>query len=214
MDRVRPLPPESEDQAREHLRRAKAPPDPPGASRPAGPATPYSRAEVERLLAQADAWPHPARRRALLAPLAVGLGTGVSAGEYGLLRGTDVTIEPGGAVLLTVRGPRVRTVPALIEHEDLLAKGAATACPGPLVDRRGTGGTARTPRKALPAVGTPALLARRCRATWLRTQVASGTRLDTLAEAAGLISRSSIVEAARHLDPPSVEERRRLLRGS
>lgn len=91
------------------------------------------------------------------------------------------------------------------------------ASPGP------GGSSTRTPPAAVdrlafvltgppPAPGVPKATARRCRATWIRAQLTSGTRLDTLLRAAGLNSQSRLDEWTPYLPSLIDLERRALLR--
>ena len=57
------------------------------------------------------------------------------------------------------------------------------------------------------------LTAERCRTTWLRAHLASGTRLDTLTLAAGLNGAGSLAPLAAGLNPPNDNELRTFLRG-
>ncbi|MBC7677663.1 MAG: hypothetical protein H7233_01535 [Pseudorhodobacter sp.] len=202
--RVPQLRPEPPADAAAALRDARHPPDP---TKPlTGCSLAYTRTEITGLLAWASSHPDPVLRDRLLSTLALGLGLGLRPGEHPHARDTAVTRDPEtGAVTLTLNsGPSPRTVPCLREHESLLHHLAATgtlhrAAAAPAIP------------VGSPPDGLPRLTAKRCRATWTRAQLASGTRLDTLIRAAGLTGPSSLHLEAQALDPPDEQTRNRLL---
>lgn len=211
--RVPQLAPEPDSQATTRLRTAAHPPEP-HQPLPRLPAA-YTRNEIDALLAWAAAQPNTQTRDYLLAILAVGLGTGLRAAEHPTTLGTDVTTDPSsGALLLTVHGTAPRTIPCLREHEDLLRAAAHRAGDRPIVQWTPAAGyERRAQRAALPDGRLLPLTAERCRTTWLRAHLASGTRLDTLSRAAGLVTAGTLAALAAGLDPPNDTERRTLLRG-
>jgi len=82
---------------------------------------PYSAAEIAGYLALADAQPTAARRMRAAGLVCLGAGAGLIRGDLREVRGADVACRSGG-VVVTVRGARPRTVPALARyHARLLA---------------------------------------------------------------------------------------------
>ena len=181
---------------------------------------PYGRADLDRLLAAGRALPDLADRQPFLAALALCVGTGVTAREATTVTGDRIRRDPTtGTVLVDVPGPRgTRTVPCLAEHEDLLLDAARHAGPAWVVAPGHADPNVEDLRRAVlvavPASQAPTLTARRCRATWLRAQLSSGTRADTFLRAAGLTSPSKVSSWVELLDPPLPGPARALLRGT
>jgi len=87
---------------------------------------PYNAAEISGYLALADAQPTRERRMRAAGLVCLGAGAGLIRGDLRDARGTDVARRSGG-VVVTVRGARARTVPALDRyHARLLAVAAFT----------------------------------------------------------------------------------------
>jgi hypothetical protein len=89
---------------------------------------PYSPAEISGFLALADAQPAAERRMRAAGLVCLGAGAGLIRAGLRDVRGSDVTCRPGGMVV-TVRGARPRTVPALSRYHARLL--AAARAPGP-----------------------------------------------------------------------------------
>jgi integrase len=176
--------------------------------------TPYSAAEIDGFLALADAQPVMERRMRAAGLVCLGAGAGLIRGDLRDARGSDVIARSGG-VLVTVRGPRARTVPVLDRyHAPLLAAaafaGAGLICGGadpgrrnitnPLVAALGGGG------------GLPRLDTSRLRATWLR-DCAEQLGLATFMHAAGISCSQRLGDLVAGLEPAGEEQAVRLLGG-
>lgn len=120
--------------------------------------------------------------------------------------------------MIVTAGPpdRTREIACMAEHEDDLLDAARRAGPRWLIDPTEAHPTPDRLRLALagppPAPGVPRLLTGRCRATWIRAHLASGTRLDTLLAAVDLTSPSNLGDWIGWLPPLEAPERRALLR--
>jgi len=125
---------------------------------------PYTAAEISGYLALADAQPTRGRRVRAAGLVCLGAGAGLIRSDLRDVRGTDVACRSGG-VVVTVRGARPRTVPALGRyHAPLLAAarsaGTALICGGADPGRRNLtnplvraldGGTGTAPAGHVPA---------------------------------------------------------------
>jgi len=198
------------------LRRAAAHLRPDQAPQPPDETFPYTAKQTRALLAHAHGQPDPRLRHAMLAALALalGLGAGLRAPELTRLNGTDVTRDPTAGTVL-VRLPD-RTVPVLAAQEELAHLLATEAGTRPVADPTGPPGdrhqTTLLIRAAHPPSGTPALSTPRCRATWIHTHLAHGTRLDAFLAAADLKARN-VDSALSRVPPVDAVTSRRLLRG-
>ena len=175
---------------------------------------PYSAAEISGYLALADAQPTRERRMRAAGLVCLGAGAGLIRSDLRDARGSDVACRSGG-VVITVRGPRPRTVPVLSRyHARLLAAarfaGTALICGGIDPGRRNLtnplvvaldGGT-----------GLPRLDTSRLRATWL-AEVAELLGLATFMHAAGIICSQRLGDLAAGLEPAGEAEAVRLLGG-
>ena len=179
------------DRVSEAHRGAAAPPRPPGDAKRAY-AKPYDSDDVDRLLRWGGAQRSNLKRHALLAILGCGLGAGLSRADLKTVTGNDVISDPEGTVTVRVGGKAPRRVTVLRRYESLLLDLACQAgddwlvAPGLLPDRE-------DPlrwhwEQAAQDSRTPDLTLRRARITWQCTHLALGTRLDILANAAGLAS--------------------------
>lgn len=183
-------------------------------------ARPYARDELDAL----DEWARHAvdlcQRQAAVNGLALAPGTGLPVRDLLAVTGDRVLRDPTtGAVLVTAgTGPTARTVVCMAEHEDAVLAAARAAGPRWIVDADQAAPAVDRLAFVLagppPAPGVPKATARRCRATWIRAQLASGTRLDTVLRAAGVSSQSCLDEWTRYLPPLTGTERRALLRGA
>jgi hypothetical protein len=127
---------------------------------------PYDLAQIEGYLALADAQPTSGRRMRAAGLVCLGTGAGLIRGD---LRGSDVACRSGG-VMITVRGPRPRTVPALARYHPRLLAAAQSAGNGLICG--GTDPGRRNITNPLIAAldggtGLPRLDTSRLRATWL-----------------------------------------------
>jgi integrase len=175
---------------------------------------PYSRAEVAGFLALADAQPTRERRMRAAGLVCLGAGAGLIRGDLRDVRGSDVACRSGG-VLVQVRGPRARAVPALDRyHARLLAAarfaGSGLICGGFDPGRRNL---ANPVVRALDGGGgLPRLDTSRLRATWL-AECADQLGLATFMRAAGISCSQRLGDLVAGLEPAGEEEAVRLLRG-
>lgn len=179
---------------------------------------PYSRAEIDALRGWAEAKSGDSACDVLASALALALGTGLPSRDIIRATGADVRRDPATGAVTVIAGPpgNTREIPCLAEHEDDLLAAARVAGRRWLVDPEQTEPTTERLRLALdgppPVPGVPRLLASRCRATWIRAQLASGTRLDTVLAAAGLSTPSGLQRWTGYLPAPAAPECRALLR--
>ena len=148
---------------------------------------PYTAAEISGYLALADAQPTRGRRVRAAGLVCLGAGAGLIRSDLRDVRGTDVACRSGG-VVVTVRGARPRTVPALGRyHAPLLAAarsaGTALICGGADPGRRNL--TNPLVRALDGGTGLPRLDTSRLRATWL-ADCADLPGLATFMHAAGI----------------------------
>ena len=175
---------------------------------------PYSAAEISGYLALAGAQPTRERRMRAAGLVCLGAGAGLIRSDLRDARGSDVACRSGG-VVITVRGPRPRTVPVLSRyHARLLAAarfaGTALICGGIDPGRRNLtnplvvaldGGT-----------GLPRLDTSRLRATWL-ADCAELLGLATFMHAAGITCSQRLGDLLAGLEPGGEAEAVRLLGG-
>lgn len=148
---------------------------------------PYSEAEIDGYLRLAAAQSTEARRMRASALICLGAGAGIVAGELRHVRGHDVLWRSGG-VIVTVSGPRARSVPVLERFHEPLSAAACFAGDGLIC-----GGSDPARRnltdslcRALSTDGSlPRLQSGRLRSTWL---VACAERIGLRAfmQAAGI----------------------------
>lgn len=150
-------------------------------------ALPYTRAEVELLVADAEHQPSPARRRGAQTLLALGLGAGLDGRWVGRVEADDV-IRRDGVVEVSVGPPAARSVVVRAEWEDRVLELARTAGSQYLIGGRSVAKNRVTDiakRLACPT-NHPRLSSPRLRSTWLLGHLTAGTRLPELCRAAGL----------------------------
>jgi hypothetical protein len=163
---------------------------------------PYSPAQIEGYLALADAQPARERRMRAAGLVCPGAGAGLIRGDLRDMRGTDVACRSGG-VVVTVRGARPRTVPALARyHAPLLAAarsaGNALICGGADPGRRNLTNPLITALDG--GGGLPRLDTSRLRATWLR-DCADLLGLATFMTAAGISCSQRLGDLVAGLEP-------------
>src|SRR2546430_1554060 len=148
---------------------------------------PYSPAEISGYLALADAQSTLGRRMRAAGLVCLGAGAGLIRGDLRDARGSDVARRSGG-VLVTVRGARARTVPALDRYHARLLAAAAFAGTG-LVCGGADPGRRNITNPLITALdggtGLPRLDTSRLRATWL-AGCAGQPGLATFMPAAGI----------------------------
>jgi hypothetical protein len=163
---------------------------------------PYSPAQVGGFLALADAQAATGRRMRAAGLVCLGAGAGLIRGDLREVRGTDVIARSGG-VVVTVRGARPRTVPALARYHARLLAAARFAGTGLIC-----GGTDPGRRNLTSPLiialdgggGLPRLDASRLRATWL-AEVAELPGLATFMRAAGISCSQRLGDLAAGLEP-------------
>jgi integrase len=193
----------------------------------ADPRTPYlSNREIDRLRRWAAIQDDEDRLDAELL-LALGLGTGLTAGEIGALRYEDVTVDAHG-VRVRVSSGKGRVVPVLAEWEDVIVRAVAARAPGQFMfvaDRAGTPKNLywnfidhskqkagpRPPRRKdgtgpRPTPGKNSLgpNSQRGRATWLLHHLEAGTRVDVLMAMAGLQALDGLSRYVQYMRPSTV----------
>jgi len=176
---------------------------------------PYSPAEIAGFLALADAQPTMERRMRAAGLVCLGAGAGLARGDLRGVRGTDVARRSGG-VIVTVRGPRARTVPALARYHARLLAAAAFAgtglvCGGEDPGRRNI--TNPVVRALEGGGGLPRLDTSRLRATWL-ADCAGQLGLATFMHAAGISCSQRLGDLVAGLEPAGEAGAVRLLGGA
>src|SRR5271157_5864476 len=101
---------------------------------------PYSPEEISGFLALADAQPTAGRRMHAAGLVCLGAGAGLIRGDLRDVRGADVACRSGG-VMVTVRGPRPRTVPVLDRYHGRLLAAARFAGDGLVLCGAAPGGS-------------------------------------------------------------------------
>jgi integrase len=173
---------------------------------------PYSPAEISGFLALADAQPTAERRMRAAGLVCLGAGAGLIRGDLRGVRGTDVACRSGG-VVVTVRGPRPRTVPVLGRYQDRLLAAAASA--GNALICGGAGPGRRNITNPLITAldgggGLPRLDTSRLRATWL-AGCGDLLGLATFMRAAGISCSQRLGDLVAGLEPAGEEQAVRLL---
>ena len=194
---------------------AKAPWEPrPKAATRRQVATPYLSEELAALRHDATHQATPARRRAAMALLALGAGTGLDGRWATRVRAEDVNSQRD-VVFVRVGEPSARLVPVLAHYEAELVDLAATA-----EDKFLVGGNSLARNRAGELASrievshaTPRLSASRLRSTWLVHHLSLGTRLPELVAAAGLSGATVLSDLVEYVPPLATEEAHRLLRG-
>ena len=163
---------------------------------------PYTAAEISGYLALADAQPTRERRVRATGLVCLGAGAGLIRSDLRDVRGTDVACRSGG-VVVTVRGNRPRTVPAMARyHAPLLAAaraaGTALICGGADPGRRNLTSPLITALDA--GSGLPRLDTSRLRATWL-ADCAELLGLATFLRAAGISCSQRLGDLVAGLEP-------------
>jgi integrase len=173
---------------------------------------PYSAAEIGGFLALADAQPTAERRMRAAGLVCLGAGAGLIRGDLRDARGTDVACRSGG-VVVTVRGPRPRTVPVLARYQGRLLAAAAFA--GNALICGGTDPGRRNVTNPLVAAldgggGLPRLDTSRLRATWL-AGCGEALGLATFMRAAGISCSQRLGDLVAGLEPAGEADAVRLL---
>jgi hypothetical protein len=173
---------------------------------------PCNPAEIDGYLALAGAQPTRGRRMRAAALVCLGAGAGLIRSDLREVRGTDVACRSGG-VLVTVRGPRARTVPVLSRYHARLLTAASFAGTGLVCG--GTDPARRNITNPLITAldgggGLPRLDTSRLRATWL-AGCADQLGPATFMHAAGISCSQRLGDLIAGLEPASEEQAVRLL---
>jgi integrase len=175
---------------------------------------PYSPAEIGGFLALADAQPGRERRMRAAGLVCLGAGAGLIRSDLHDVRGSDVIARSGGEVV-TVRGTRPRTVPALDRYHARLLAAAAFAGTG-LICGGADPGRRNITNPLITALdgggGLPRLDTSRLRATWL-AGCAEQLGLATFMHAAGISCSQRLGDLLAGLEPAGEAEAVRLLGG-
>ena len=162
--------------------------------------SPYSRTEIARWLALADAQGSEARRMRAQGLICLGAGAGLTGSDLAGVAGVDVAWR-SGAVVVTVKGSRARAVPVLAAYGARLAASAGFAGAGWVI---GGVDPARhnltTPLIDSLAGGADLgrLDTRRLRATWL-AEIAGRIGLKAFMDAAGIYCSQRLGDLAAGL---------------
>jgi hypothetical protein len=145
----------------------------------------------------------------------LGAGAGLIRGDLRDVRGTDVACRSGG-VVIDVRVPRARSVPALDRYHARLLGAAGFTGDGLICGGAGPG--RRNLTNPLVAAldgggGLPRLDTSRLRATWLR-DCADQLGLAAFMRAAGISCSQRLGDLVAGLEPGSEEQAVRLLGGA
>lgn len=177
-------------------------------------ALPYTKPEVELLIADVRNQPTKARWRGARALLALGLGAGLDGRWVARVEAADVE-RRYGAVEVLVGEPASRRVVVRAEWEDEVLDLASSAGSAYLIGGRSqarnrVGDIAK--RLVRPA-GHPRLSPGRLRSTWLLGHLEAGTRLPELCRAAGLSGFEVLSDLMRLVGSLDPDEERQMLRG-
>jgi integrase len=166
---------------------------------------PYTPVEIEGYLRLAGVLSTRRRRVRASALICLGAGAGVIAGELRHVRGSDVVARAGG-VLVSVRGPRARSVPVLADYHEPLLEAAAFARGDFIVGGREPGRRNITDELCgllSSDSALPRLESGRLRSTWL-VACARHIGLGAFMQAAGISCSQRLGDLAAEL--PAIEE--------
>ncbi len=176
---------------------------------------PYSRAEIDALLALARAQPTLARHMRLQALVCLGAGGGLGAADLRHVRGSHVVARSGGLVVVIEGGRAPRVVPVLARYHAPLRASAAFAADGYLLGGVSPHRHNVTNRLVASVDGgrdLPRLALPRLRATWAAT-CAGALGLPALLAAAGVSHSQWLADVAATLPTLTEAECVRLLGG-
>ena len=173
---------------------------------------PYRPAQIAGYLALADAQPTAERQMRAAGLVCLGAGAGLIRSDLRGVRGTDVACRSGG-VVVTVRGARPRTVPALARYHARLLAAARSAGTG-LICGGADPGRRNLTNPLISALdgggGLPRLDTSRLRATWL-ADCAELLGLATFMAAAGISCSQRLGDLVAGLEPAGEADAVRLL---
>lgn len=176
---------------------------------------PYTAAEVAGFFGLAQAQPTDSRRTSAHGFISLGLGCGLDRTDLAWVRGIDVTTGRCTRVRV-VGGSRPRSVVALDEYAELIAKCAVSAGERLLIGGATLGRhNVTTPllNRLVRDVSLPRLAPARLRSTWLVRHLTLGTPLSVLLPAAGLASSRTLDDLLEFADPIAADTASQLLRG-
>ncbi len=179
------------------------------------PTAPYNAEEIATLRSWAKGQGTFGRRRDATVILALGAGAGLKPEDSDTLRRRDI-VEFDGYVIVNVGGNRPRQVPVMAEWEDDLREAMSTLSPDDFVYIQGRKSIGKNTINFFVSRsnGTFKPKTTRLRATWIVHHLTAGTYIKTLMVAAGVHSADTFLRYLQFVPDVSVDEARRLLRGS
>lgn len=180
------------------------------------PLTPYSESEFASLLGAIGGRPTAFQRNNAMILVAFGRGAGLTAGDIANLTGRDVHSTRDGATVVEVTSDRQRRVPVLERWETLAAQIARDAGDGPVFNPARPLATRNDIARFCDRLDwrdAPRLAVTRLRIGWIVEQLAAGTPLHVLADAAG-VTAPNLARYAQFLTPLSPTYTTTLLRQS
>lgn len=180
----------------------------------AQPLAPYTRDEETGFSEWAGRQKTPEFKRDARTILALGFGTGLSAGEIGEVRGADVLDDELG-IQIIVRGDRSRAVQVIRSHESKLRAAAKAVKPEEYLIRPQRTSTPKNLLSNIIDRGVSSELgpqSQRMRTTWLVHHLEIGTPVGVLMQAAGLESLKALTRYIEFTKPIPTDDGRRALR--
>ena len=184
---------------------------------------PYTPAECAALVRVARAQPTAAKRRALSAAVALGLGAGLDGRDQRLVTRSDVTtidVDGTEGLVVQVRGSRPRTVVVRAAYVPLLVEACALHTEegrdaGELLHGRHPGRASTVAAVSAAAVTASGpgveVSAARMRTTWLLAVMCSPVPLSVLLAAAGLTTARTLTELLPYCPAPDPADVARIL---
>lgn len=180
------------------------------------PLAPYSESEFAALLGAIGGRPTEFQRGNAMVLVVFGRGAGLTAGDIANLAGRDVHSIRDGAAVVEVTGDRRRRVPVLERWEALATQIATGAGDGPVFNPARRRASRNDIARFCDRLGwrdAPRLSVTRLRTGWIVEQLAAGTPLHVLADAAG-VTAPNLARYAQFLTPRSPSDATALLRQS
>lgn len=177
---------------------------------------PYQAWEAARYLELCRLQPTIARRRSLLAVLALGLGAGLDGRDMAWVQRGGIRRDGGHVVVRVAGGSRPRDVVVLDRYAELIEQAIVgrsehLAIGGSLLGRRNV--TSPVLTRMISDRSLPPLIASRLRSTWLTTHLTLRTPLSILLPAAGLATARPLGDLLRYVDPISTDAAATFLSG-
>jgi hypothetical protein len=176
--------------------------------------TPYSDSEIDGYLAMCDTQPTVARQNRGSGLICLGAGAGLVGVDLRGVRGRDVTSRHGG-VVVTVSGPKPRSVPVLARFAERALAAASFSKEDFIVggvDLKRRNVTSRLIASMSGGGDLPRLEIPRLRATWLET-VGTLIGLPTFMAAAGVSCSQRLGDVVSRIAPLDEKDAVRLLGG-